>query len=207
MDLLLVVLTAIGLGLAAGLRPFLPALLCGALAAGDLVLDFDATSLSFLEQPWFLVVVLALLAVGAALSRRQGAAALEAGPFGAATAGLSLGLGGALAAAAMDGGRRDLLPADGVSAWAVGLPLGIACAALSAAAVRSLFARVRSRSGADEGVSNALPLYADGAALVTALAALAFPPLALVALGFLAWLLLGGRRREGERYAGLRVLR
>jgi hypothetical protein len=26
-------------------------------------------------------------------------------------------------------------------------------------------------------------------------------------VGALAWLLLGGRRREGEKYAGLRILR
>ena len=34
-----------------------------------------------------------------------------------------------------------------------------------------------------------------------------FPPLALLVVGGLAWLLLGGRRREGEKYAGLRILR
>ena len=34
-----------------------------------------------------------------------------------------------------------------------------------------------------------------------------FPPLALLVVGALAWLLLGGRRREGEKYAGLRILR
>ena len=32
-------------------------------------------------------------------------------------------------------------------------------------------------------------------------------PLSLVALGFFAFLLRGGRRREGEKYAGLRILR
>jgi hypothetical protein len=34
-----------------------------------------------------------------------------------------------------------------------------------------------------------------------------FPPLALVGIGLLVFLLLGGRRREGEKYAGLRILR
>jgi hypothetical protein len=33
------------------------------------------------------------------------------------------------------------------------------------------------------------------------------PPVSIVAVGFLAWLLQGGRRRSGEKYAGLRVLR
>jgi len=36
---------------------------------------------------------------------------------------------------------------------------------------------------------------------------IAAPPLGLVALGFLVWLLVGGRRRAGEKYAGLRILR
>ena len=41
------------------------------------------------------------------------------------------------------------------------------------------------------------------------LAALAIliPPISIVAIGFFVWLLAGGRRREGEKYAGLRILR
>jgi hypothetical protein len=35
----------------------------------------------------------------------------------------------------------------------------------------------------------------------------ALPPLAGVFLLFLAWLLITGRRREGRKFAGLRVLR
>jgi hypothetical protein len=42
---------------------------------------------------------------------------------------------------------------------------------------------------------------------VAAGASVLFPPLALVVLGALAWLLAGGRRRAGEKYAGLRILR
>ena len=34
-----------------------------------------------------------------------------------------------------------------------------------------------------------------------------FPPLAILVIGALGWLLAGGRRREGEKYAGLRILR
>jgi hypothetical protein len=40
-----------------------------------------------------------------------------------------------------------------------------------------------------------------------AIVAVLVPPLSIVAVGFLAWLLVGGRRRSGEKYAGLRVLR
>jgi hypothetical protein len=33
------------------------------------------------------------------------------------------------------------------------------------------------------------------------------PPISAVIVGALVWLLLGGRRREQEKYAGLRILR
>jgi hypothetical protein len=33
------------------------------------------------------------------------------------------------------------------------------------------------------------------------------PPVGLVGIVFLLWLLLAGRRREGQKYAGLRILR
>jgi hypothetical protein len=52
-----------------------------------------------------------------------------------------------------------------------------------------------------------LPLYGEGAALLAAGASVLFPPLAILVLAALAWLLMGGRRREGEKYAGLRILR
>ncbi len=45
------------------------------------------------------------------------------------------------------------------------------------------------------------------AALLAAALAVLAPPVAVVIVAGLAWLLLGGRRREGEKYAGLRILR
>ena len=50
-------------------------------------------------------------------------------------------------------------------------------------------------------------VYADGASLIVAVLAVLAPPLGIVALGFLVWLLVGGRRRQGEKYAGLRILK
>jgi hypothetical protein len=87
----------------------------------------------------------------------------------------------------------------------VGLIGGAAAAALGWAATRSLFARVRRRL--DPDAAAALPVYGEGVAAVGAGASVLFPPLALVLLGGLAWLLFGSRRREGEKYAGLRILR
>jgi hypothetical protein len=42
--------------------------------------------------------------------------------------------------------------------------------------------------------------------LLAALSVLA-PPVGLIGLLLLVWLLVAGRRREGQKYAGLRILR
>ena len=85
------------------------------------------------------------------------------------------------------------------------LLIGLACAALGFQAARSLFSRVRRRL--DEQAASALPVYAEGAALGAAGLSILFPPLALLVIGAFIWLLTGGRRRAGEKYAGLRILR
>ncbi len=77
------------------------------------------------------------------------------------------------------------------------------------------FARLRGRALAvrtgrarlDADARGALPIYAEGAALIAAGASMLFPPLAIVVVVGLAWLLRGGKRRQGEKYAGLRILR
>jgi Domain of unknown function (DUF4126) len=181
------ILTAIGLGAACGLRPFMPALAAGALAAANATIDFDGTGYSFLEAPgWLLAIAVALvLAVLAAKFIPE---------YGLWVAALVIG--GLLGAGTLQ---------DHGHSAVIGWVLGVLCAVLAAAAARDLFARVRSRL--DDQAAGALPLYAEGAALITAIAAVLAPPLSIVAIGFLAWLLQGGRRRSGEKYAGLRVLR
>ena len=86
-----------------------------------------------------------------------------------------------------------------------GVVCGAAAATLGFVAARDLFARVRRRLDAEAAA--ALPVYAEGMALAGAGLSILFPPLALLVVGALGWLLLGGRRREGEKYAGLRILR
>jgi hypothetical protein len=95
--------------------------------------------------------------------------------------------------------------ADRSSDWWAGAIVGVACAALGFQAARSLFSRVRKRL--DPQAANALPVYAEGAALLAAGLSVLFPPLAILIIGALIWLLAGGKRRAGEKYAGLRVLR
>jgi hypothetical protein len=166
-------------------------LLAGALASSDLGLDFDGTAFAFLEQAWFLLLIAAALVVSLLLRGR-----LVEGPGESAMSGLAIGLGALLCAASLD---------DRFNVWWPGLLVGAACAALAAAATRSILARTRRRL--DPHAAGALPLYAAGLSAVVAGLSIAGPPLALVAAGFLARLLAGGRRREGEKYAGLRILR
>ena len=196
MRLLLDILQGAGLSGAAGLRPFLPTLLAGGLASADAGIDFDGTEFSFMEKPVFLIIIAVAAAATIAFERRAGGEQLEAGPLGAALAGVALGLGALLFAASLDD-RHDT--------WWYGLPVGLACAAVGVAAGRSLFGRVRQRLDAD--AREALPIYAEGGALLSAALTILFPPLGIVVLGFLAWLYLGGRRRSQEKYAGLRILR
>ena len=52
-----------------------------------------------------------------------------------------------------------------------------------------------------------LPAYAEAGALALAGLAVLAPPVGLLALAFFAWLAVGQRRRDGRKYAGLRILR
>jgi hypothetical protein len=196
MRLFLDICQGAGLAAAAGMRPFLPALLAGALAKANLGLDFGGTDFAFLESPGFLLAVVIALMATVLAERRSGAAVLEQGPFGAALAGAGIGL-GALESAGSLADHGYSVPA--------GLAVGVLAALLGQAAVRSLLTRTRRRL--DAQAQSALPVYVDGTALALAGAAVLAPPVSLLALAFLAWLLIGARRRGGEKYAGLRILR
>lgn len=190
--LLIDILQGAGLAGAAGIRPFLPALVAGALATADVGIDYEGTPFAFLEQPgWLLGVVLALIAVVIAQRRR-----FAEGPIESALQGIGIGIGALLFAATL---------ADHSDVWWPGLLAGGLCAALAMAATRSLVTRVRARL--DEEARGALPVYLEGTAVTLAGLSVVVAPVSVLALGFFAFLLRGGRRREGEKYAGLRILR
>lgn len=190
--LLIDILQGAGLAGAAGIRPFLPALVAGAFARGDFLIDFDGTTFAFLEKPgWLLALVLAVGVVG--ILERRGIAERS---LDSALAGIGIGLGALLFAGTLD---------DRFDIWWPGLIAGGLCAALAGAATRSLLVRVRTRL--DSSARTALPVYAEGIALVLAALAVVVAPISIVALGFFAFLLGKGRRREGEKYAGLRILK
>jgi hypothetical protein len=95
--------------------------------------------------------------------------------------------------------------ADGGEESWIGLVAGPACAALAWLAVGGLLQRARRRL--ESGAATLLGVYAEAAALVLAALAIFLPPVSYLALVAFVVLLVGGRRREGEKYAGLRVLR
>ena len=63
--------TGAGLASATGVRPYLPPLLAGGLARGDVGIDFDGTDFAFLESTAFLAAVVAV-AVIAFFAERSG---------------------------------------------------------------------------------------------------------------------------------------
>ena len=192
MKLLLDILIGLGLAQAAGIRPFLPALVAGAAAKAGVLVDFGGTDFAFLQSSWWLAAMAALALAGLIL-RNEFATRPS---LGAALQGLGMGMGALLFCAVL---------ADDGYAWWPGIPAGLAAAWVSGAAVRDLFGRASARLDAE--ARSHLPVYAEGAAIVLAALSIVAPPVALVALGFFIWLLVGGRRRKGEKYAGLRSLR
>ena len=192
MDFALDLLQGAGLAAAVGIRPFLPVLLAGALASANRGLDFGGTDFAFLESWPFLLAVVVGVALLDLLARRAG----ERPPVDYAIGAVALVLGALLAGGSV---------ADRGNPAIVGILVGAACAVLGYLAARSLFARVRRRL--DPGAQAALPVYAEGAALAAAGLSILFPPLAVLVLAGLAFLLSGGKRRQGEKYAGLRILR
>jgi Na+-translocating ferredoxin:NAD+ oxidoreductase RnfA subunit len=184
-----------GLGIAAaiGVRPLLPVLLAGALASANVGLDFDGTSFAFLEA-WPFWIAVAAVVIGLEVAARRGAP--DTGRLMWASLALVVVLGALEGAGSVDD-RSDV--------WIPGLIGGAIAAAIAYLAARSLFIRVRRRLDAEAAA--ALPVYGEAAALLAAGASILFPPLAVIVLAAVIWLLAGGRRREGEKFAGLRILR
>jgi hypothetical protein len=215
MSLFLDIGTGAGLAGATGVRPFLPPLLAGALARGDVGIDFDGTDWSFLESPGFLLAVLALAVITYGAERsglnRPPPVTAGRGPSGAgdpepraggwSPLALAAGLIGLVLGALLFAGAL----ADGGNAGWAGLVAGPVCAALAWLAVGGVLERAGRRL--EGGAAALLGLYAEGAALVLAALAIFLPPVSFLALLGFVVLLVGGRRREGEKYAGLRVLR
>jgi hypothetical protein len=202
MSLFLDIGTGAGLASATGMRPYLPPLLAGGLARSDIGIDFDGTEVRFLESPLFLGGMLVLATIGFFLERsaanRDSPRPAEPAARGAEIFAGLVGL--ALGTLLFAGALYD----NGEPPW-IGFVFGPLCVALAWIAIGGLVERVRGRLEPQQAAL--LTAYADAAALILAAIAIFVPPLALLAIPGFVVLLLGGRRREGEKYAGLRILR
>jgi hypothetical protein len=189
----------IGVAAAVGIRPFLPALVVGALGAAHAQINFDAATgsdFAYLQKPPFLIGMVVGVIICAILDRRLGAARSGSRP-----ALIVVGLIGAALGALLFAGS---LCRGGYAIWP-GLIGGVICAAIGTAATRPLFARVRARL--DESAAAAVPLYAEAAGVALAALSVLAPPVGPIGLAVLLWLLWSGRRRDDQKYAGLRILR
>jgi uncharacterized membrane protein len=197
MTLVFDIFQGIGVAAAMGIRPFLPGLVAGALAAGDVELSFDHTHFHFLQQSPFLLVMVVLIIVLSLVERRFASGQATDSRLLAivlALCGLALGAlfcGGAIARSHH-------------SEW-IGVGAGIVCAAIGVAATQPLLARVRARLDAE--ASGVLPALVEGAAALAVLLSVVAPPVGVILVAALLWLLLAGRGRSEQKYAGLRILR
>lgn len=189
-----------GLAGATGVRPYLPPLLAGVLAREDAGIDFEGTNFSFLEDTWFLAIVLALAVVMYLAQRRRVDATTAGGrdPVVVATGVIGLILGALLFAGAVSQSSED-------GSW-FGLIGGAVCAALGWLAIGGLLERARQRLLKDGGAAM-LSVVADVGALVLAAIAVFVPPLSFLAIIAFVVVLFAGRGREDQKYAGLRILR
>jgi hypothetical protein len=195
MSLVLDIGQGAGLAGSSGVRPYLPPLLAGALARGNVGLDFSGTSYSFLERPWWLALMFALAVFSYLLERRRPGAASSR------QVELILGILGLVFGALLFAGS---LADEHYTSWP-GLIGGAACAALGFAAVIGLLRRTRRRL--DESAASFLTAYADLISLALAGLAILFPPISFLALAGFVLLLIVGRRASGQKYEGLRILR
>jgi hypothetical protein len=183
----------VGVAAAIGIRPFIPSLAVGALAAGDVEIHFKGTDYSFLQGPPFLLVM-AVLAIALSVAERR--RPMDKPPWVAIVGISSAALGALVFAGSLARGHY--------AAWP-GIVGGVVCAAVGLAATGPLLGRVRARL--DESTASTLPVFAEAAALIAAALSVVAPPVGVIVLLLLLWLLYAGRRRDQQKYAGLRILR
>jgi uncharacterized membrane protein YgdD (TMEM256/DUF423 family) len=187
-----------GMGIAAavGIRPFLPSIVVGALAAGDVEIQFKGTDYSFLQGAVFLLLLVAAVILLALAERRLFQQGAKERSLALILAGASLALGALFFAGSLARGHY--------AAWP-GFIGGAVCAAIGIAATQPLLARVRGRLDAE--AASAVPLFAEAAAVALAALSVVAPPVGLIGVLLLLWLLLASHRRGEQKYAGLRILR
>ena len=194
MDLFLAISQGIGTSTAAGVRAFLVALLVGALARANAGVDFEGTEYEFLESTFWLALMLLLIVLAWWIERS------DIPVSQAAVAASGAAIGAVLFAGSLS--ERDYTPEPGLLAGAV-----VALVAFLAARAFLGGAQERLAARGESGARGTLEAMVDGVVLVFTALALLVEPVAYLGLAFCAWVLLVRRRRAGEKYEGLRILR
>jgi hypothetical protein len=196
MDLFVAICQGLGLALDVRIGGPLAALFISMMAALGSGIHPDATDYDFVDATWFLVTLLAIVVVFMLARSRN----VLRWPQVAVLAAI-----GAVVFAAS-------LAEEGETAWP-GLILGAVATAFAATIAWSILAgAIRRAQGNEPGsreadAANTMIVAFAGAGIVLAALSLFLPPVSLVALAALAWLALSRRRRAGEKYEGLRILR
>src|SRR3954470_3429720 len=191
-----------GLATTSGARPFLVVIATGVLAHEDVGVDFSGTDWAWMES-WIFIGILAALFIafwvmdreGKSERIRPGGRAMEAAPqyqFVCALAGALL-FAGSLA----DGGETS---------WP-GLLVGAAIGFIGYLALGRLFMRANQRvfAAGDPGIL--LGIGRDLLTVVLIVAVVVADVIGYAVFAAAIVLILMARRREGEKYEGLRVLR
>ena len=195
MDLFYGICQGLGLALAIGIGGALAALFASMMGSFEAGFHPDGTDFSFITATWFLIALLALVVLTVIARGREVARYPLVALLAAA---------GASAFAAS-------LAEEGETAWP-GLIAGAIATALAALVASDILdgaiRRARgSRSEAAGDAANTLIITFAVAGIVLAALALYLPPASIVAAIALAALALGRRRKAGEKYEGLRILR
>jgi hypothetical protein len=170
-----------GMAAACGLRPFLPALLLGALGSANVLnIDFPPGHWHFLEATWWLVAVAAAFAASYLAQLLTGFSPIldpvtgepRRDPLAACLTGLAVGVG-----AVLFGG---VLESHGDLAWA-GVAGGVVIVALCQRVSGPVIVGARKRLK-EKTARDALTLYLDAASVVVAALVALLPPLGYVAV-------------------------
>lgn len=199
MDLFLAICQAIGLALAVGVGGLLAALFIAVMASLDGGIDTRGTDWEFIGSGWFIVTLFAAN-VATFYERRRERPAERSGLLARSvrTAGLAGVLGAVFGAASL---------AEQGEAAALGFVLGAVFGAGSALLAGEILEGAQRRAAVAHAATGTLELIFALAGIAIAMLALFVPPASLLALVGLAVLGAGRRRRAGEKYEGLRVLR
>jgi Domain of unknown function (DUF4126) len=191
-----------GLATTSGARPFLAVIATGVLAHEDVGIDFTGTDWAWMES-WIFIGILAALFVAFWIMDREGKSERIRPGGRAMEANLSYPLFCAVAGALLFAGS---LADGGETSWP-GLLAGAAVGFIGYLALGLLFMRANQRllAAGDPGVL--LGLGRDLLTIALTVLCVLADPVGYVVLAAALVLVLTARRREGEKYEGLRVLR